>query len=146
MRHKNVHRSTSSFPVKCPGSSYTSCPLFILSRTEIPEGPLTFEHYIKIAAPEVIVTVRLLIGGWEGWHFDSEHKKKSIHHRASVFAHICKKFHLMQGLKLCFPLFGKAPLKRSHFSKVLGFTLFLNISCEALDWKVKAIHPFKFSF
>lgn len=156
MWHKNLHRLTNSFPLKCPGSSNTLCPLFLfsplflLSRMWIPEGHLTFEHCVKIAAPEVTVAVRLLIGRWEGLAFwFRTQAKKTRHHRTSGFAHICKKnaiFHLRQGLKLCFPLFGKNPLKRSHFSKAPVFTLFLNISCEAFDCKIKAIWSFRFRF
>ena len=144
-----VHRNTSSFPVKCPASSHTSRPLFLLSRRQIPEGPLTFERCVEIAAPEVTVTVTLLVGGWEGLALWFRTQEKKIHLRPSGFAYICKKsaiFHLRQDLILRFPPFGKAPLKRSHFSKAPVFILVLNISYEAFDCRTKAIHPFGFSF
>lgn len=140
MWHKKVHRSTNSFPVKCPGSSYTSCPLFLLSRTRIPEGSLTIERCVKIAAPEVTVTVRLWIGLGRFGILIQNTRKKHVPPRTSGFAYICKKsavFHLRQGLKLCFPLFGKTPLKRSHFSKAPVFTCSLTSPVKHLivKWK-----------
>lgn len=153
--HKNVHGFTNSFPLKCPGSSNTLCPLFSSFLTEQDVDSWGASHVLALCKNSSswcyshCWIIDREMGGFGILIQNTRKRKNNRHHRTSGFAHICKKnaiFHLRQGLKLCFPLFGKDPLKRSHLSKAPVFTLFLNISCEAFDCKMKAIHPFRFSF
>lgn len=111
--------------------------------------PFTFECYVEIAASEVAVTVRLLIGQGRGLAFwcrtDKNPQIPELCLLCPYLQEECSISPEARSKIMLSPLWWGPAEKRSHFSTVSLFAVICKMPSEAFDCKVKPIHPFKCS-